>query len=179
MQPGPRVLSPGWRGSSQGFPPQGLPRPPAGWSGLVGRLRHWGTQTSALELKRTLPSGQKQPSASPRLGGLWPLGGRKGSLGAVIPGSGPREGPEGQQARWSAGSGQLPRAAPRLGGWGLGWGRAPRRWWAGFLDPLWISLGKPGRPEGPPSHHSAALTLAHRSQAALGHMDCIPWRVGR
>ena len=46
---------------------------------MWGCLRHSGTQTSVCELNRMWPSGQKQPSASPLLAGLWLLQGDQGS----------------------------------------------------------------------------------------------------
>lgn len=103
--------------------------PLAGLGGLggpgAGCLRHSGTQMSLWELKRRWPSGQKQPSASPVLSGLWLLQGDKGRL---------RVRAVGTAQAWGQ---------PRVWGRRSGGGRAPPRSGAGVLEPRGSPPGSP------------------------------------
>ena len=153
----------------QDCPPRGPSHSPGLGGPGAGCLRHSGTQMSLWELKRMWPSGQKQPSASPTLSGLWLLQGDKGRL-------------RGRAVRTVQASGQTRVRGGRSCG-----GRAPPRSGAGVLEPR---RSPPGSPPGPPGRPgrpavpaalslSAGLTWSRRTPAARGHTTCTPWWVGR
>lgn len=101
----------------QDCPPWGPSHSPGLGGPSAGCLRHSGTQMSLWELKRMWPSGQKQPSASSTLSGLWLLQGDKGRLrGRTV----------GTVQAWGQ---------PGVRGGRSGGGRAPPRSGAGVLEP--------------------------------------------
>lgn len=100
-------------GPGQGRPPVPPPTASQDWVRAGRCLRHSGTQTSVWALKRVWPSGQKQPSASAVLSGLWVLGGG-GSPGPAPCGRAVHGAGSGRGWGWSA---ALTSRGP---GWGKG-----------------------------------------------------------